>query len=176
MSTNQPIEEPVSNAYLAASRHRLSEAVKRIKHCLGQLNDEQIWWRPHDSMNSIANLILHLCGNVRQWIIAGVGSAADVRNRPGEFAERSRITKAELIRQLDEIAQHTDAVLARLSERELLQPRRIQGFEETALSAIFDSLTHFQGHTQEIVFLTRLQLGNAYQFAWVPATREQGAP
>jgi hypothetical protein len=127
-------------------------------------------------MNSIANLMLHLCGNVRQWILAGVGGAADVRNRPGEFAERSRISKAELIHRLDEITQQTDAVLAGLSEQQLLQPRRIQGFQESVLSAIFDSLTHFQGHTQEIVFLTRLQLGDAYQLAWVPATREQGAP
>jgi Protein of unknown function (DUF1572) len=68
-------------------------ATVRIKHCLGQLTDEQIWWRSHPSLNSIGNLILHLCGNVRQWIVAGLGSAADSRNRSAEFSERGPISK-----------------------------------------------------------------------------------
>ena len=163
-------------AYLAASRHRLAECVKKIKHCLAQLTDEQVWWRPHDSMNSIANIVLHLCGNVRQWIISGVGGEPDIRDRPKEFSERSPIPKAELIRRLDEIAAQTDSVLAGVTDQQLLEHRRIQGFDETALSAIFDSLSHFRGHMQEIVYITRLQLGDAYQFEWVPTSKEQGAP
>ena len=162
--------------WFTASRHRLTESVKKIKHCLEQLTDEQVWWRPHDAQNSIANLVLHLCGNVRQWIISGVGGAPDVRDRPKEFSERSSIAKTELIGRLDEVVGQADAVLAEMTDQQLLEPRRIQGFDETALSAIFDSLTHFQGHTQEIICLTRMQLGKAYQFAWVPATKDQGAP
>lgn len=165
----------VGQAYLAASRHRLAEAVKKIRHCLEQLTDDQVWWRPHESMNSIANIILHLCGNVRQWISAGVGGAANVRDRPREFAERATIPKAELLRRLEAAVGAADAALAAVTDEQLLQRRRIQGFDETALSAIFDSLTHFQGHTQEIICMTRLQLGTAYRFAWVPATAEQGA-
>src|SRR5580704_11609129 len=144
----------VGKAYLVASRHRLAECVKKIKHCLGQLTDEQVWWRPHDSMNSIANIILHLCGNVRQWIIAGVGGEADIRDRPKEFSDRSSMPKAELIRRLDDIARQADAVLAGVTDQQLLEHRRIQGFDETALSVIFDSISHFQGHTQEIVYIT----------------------
>jgi hypothetical protein len=60
-----------------------------------------------------------------------------------------------------------------VTDPQLLEPRRIQGFDETALSAIFDSLSHFRGHTQEMVYITRVQLSEAYQFAWVP-TKEQG--
>jgi hypothetical protein len=168
-------ETSVGQAYVAASRHRLAECVKKIKHCLAQLTDEQVWWRPHDSMNSIANIVLHLCGNVRQWIISGVGGEPDVRDRPKEFSERSPISKSELVRRLDVIVGQADAVLAGLTEQKLLEPRRIQGFDETALSAIFDSLSHFRGHMQEIVYITRLQLGDAYQFEWVPASKEQGA-
>jgi Protein of unknown function (DUF1572) len=170
------MEHSIGQAYLAASRHRLSEFVKKIKHCLAQLNDEQVWWRPHESMNSIANIVLHLCGNLRQWIISGVGGEPDIRDRPKEFSERSAISKAELIRRLDEIAGQADTVLATLPDTQLLQRRRIQGFDETALSAIFDSLSHFRGHMQEIVYISRLQLGDAYKFEWVPASKEQGAP
>jgi Protein of unknown function (DUF1572) len=165
----------VGQAYMSASRHRLAECVKKIKHCLAQLTDEQAWWRPRDSMNSIANIVLHLCGNVRQWIIAGVGGEPDNRDRPKEFSERSSIPKAELVRRLDEIVGQANAVLEGVTDQQLLEPRRIQGFEETTLSAIFDSISHFRGHQQEIVYITRLQLGDAYQFEWVPS-KEQGAP
>jgi hypothetical protein len=127
-------------------------------------------------MNSIANLLLHLCGNVRQWIIAGVPGTPESRDRPREFAERAPIPKDELLRRLATVVHEADAVLAEVSDAKLLEPRRIQGFDETVLSATFDALAHFNGHTQEIVFITRLQLGEAYQFAWVPTTAEQGAP
>lgn len=157
------------------SRHRLAEGVKKIKHCLGQLTDEQVWWRPHDSMNSVANIVLHLCGNTRQWILSGIGGEPDMRDRPREFSDRSSIPKAELVRRLDEIAGQADAVLAGATDQELLRHRRIQGFDETALSAAFDCISHFRGHQQEIVYITRLQLGDAYQFEWVPAGKEQGA-
>jgi uncharacterized damage-inducible protein DinB len=169
------MNEGIGPLYLAASRHRLAECVKQIKHCLGQLSDEQVCWRPQDSMNSIANLVLHLCGNVRQWIISGVGGEPDIRDRPREFSERSLIPKAELTRLLDEIAGQADAVLAGVTDQQLRERRRIQEFDATVVSAIFDSLSHFRGHSQEIVYITRLQLGEGYQFGWVP-TKEQGGP
>jgi uncharacterized damage-inducible protein DinB len=153
----------------------MTSAFDRIKHCLDQLNDEQLWWRPEPSMNSIGNLILHLCGNVRQWIVAGLGGAADVRNRPAEFAERGPMPKRELLRQLEATVADSKRVLTGLTAEQLLRIRRIQGWDVTGLTAIFDSVPHFRGHTQEIVHMTRSQLGDAYRFAWTPATPEQGA-
>ena len=159
-----------------AAAHELESALNRIKHCLGQLNGEQVWWRSQPSLNSIGNLILHLCGNLRQWIVAGVGGAADDRDRPAEFAERGPIPKAELKRRLETAVADARRALVGISAHELLKERRIQGWDVTALTAIFDSVPHFRGHTQEIVHMTRLQLGDAYQFAWTPTTPEQGAP
>ena len=156
--------------------NELTSALGKIKHCLGQLTDDQVWWRSHPSLNSIGNLILHLCGNVRQWIVAGLGGASDVRDRPAEFAERGPIPKADLLCKLDAVVDEAKAVLSKLTARQLLEARRIQGFDVTGLKAIFDSVPHFRGHTQEIIHLTRLQLGDAYQFAWTPTTPEQGAP
>jgi hypothetical protein len=155
--------------------NEMSSALGKIKHCLGQLTDEQVWWRSRPSRNSIGNLILHLCGNVRQWIIAGLSGATDVRDRPAEFAERGPIPKAELLHKLEAVVDEAGAVLVQQTARQLLEARPIQGFDVTGLAAIFDSVPHFRGHTQEIVHLTRLQLGDAYQFAWTPTTPEQGA-
>src|SRR5262249_24000600 len=151
----------------------LTEAHDKIKHCLGQLNDSQVWWRPQPTMNCIGNMILHLCGNVRQWVVAGLGGAADDRNRPAEFAERGPIPKSELSKRLESVVGEAKEVLDRLTALEMLEGRRIQGFDVTGLGAIFSSVPHFRGHTQEIVHLTRLQLGDAYRFAWKPTTPEQ---
>src|SRR5690349_1765795 len=91
----------------AAAAHELDSALKRIGHCLGQLTDEQVWRRSGPGLNSIGNLILHLGGNLRQWIVAGLGGAPDVRNRPAEFAEREPIPKEELLRSLEAVVEET---------------------------------------------------------------------
>jgi hypothetical protein len=160
----------------AEAANELASAQERIEHCLGQLSDEQVWWRSRPTLNSIGNLILHLCGNVRQWIVAGLGGAPDARNRPAEFSERGPIPRDELLRRLGAVVDKARAELARQTARQLLESRQIQGFNVTGLQAIFSSVPHFRGHTQEIILMTRLQLGDAYKFAWAPATPEQGAP
>ena len=156
--------------------NELTSALGKIKHCLGQLTDEQVWWRPRPSLNSIGNLILHLCGNVRQWIVAGLGGGADVRDRHAEFSERGPIPRDELLRRLEAVVDESRAVLARQTARQLLEAWRIQGFDVTGLRASFDSVPHLRGHTQEIIGMTRLQPGDAYKFAWTPTTPEQGGP
>lgn len=160
----------------AEAAKEMASALSRIKHCLNQLTDEQIWWRPQESMNSIGNLVLHLAGNVRQWIVSGIGGARDVRNRPAEFSERGPFAKAELTKKLDEVVHGAKSILERLKSQQLLAVRRIQGSDMTALAAIWNSVPHFRGHTQEIVHMTRMLLGSAYQFAWAPTTLEEGAP
>ena len=124
-------------------------------------------------MNSTANLALHLFGNPEQWIVSEVAGALDFRNRPLEFSERTPVPKEQLSQRLSSTVSRADEVLAQVNDTKLLEPRRIQGFEETVLSAVFESLAHFNGHTQEIVYITRLQVGDAYRFAWIPSTPEQ---
>lgn len=172
----EPTTDQIAAALAAEARRELEEALGRIRHCLDQLTDAQVWWRPHESMNSIGNLVLHLAGNLRQWIISGIGGAPDIRERPKEFAERGPIARQELLARLEEVVREAQAALASTSAADLLRPRRIQAFDVNGVGAIFHSVPHFRGHTQEIIHLTRTQLGESYRFAWQPATPEQGAP
>lgn len=158
----------------AEAAFELDSAHERIQHCLAQLSDEQIWQRPTPEMNSIGNLLLHLCGNVRQWIIAGLGNQPDTRIRPLEFSERGPISKSELMRRLNETVQEAKNVLERLTASQWLAVRRIQGADLSGLRAMFNSIPHFRGHAQEIVHMTRSILGDSYQFAWRPTTAEEG--
>jgi hypothetical protein len=179
MESSAPVEPnaaTLSAALAAEASHELADALARIEHCLGQLTDEQVWWRADESRNSVGNLLLHLVGNLRQWIVSGIGGAADTRVRHAEFSERRPLAKAELIARLHAAVGDACGALASQSPADLLRTRRIQGFEVTGLGAVFHSVPHFRGHTQEIVHLTRTLLGDAYRFAWQPATPQQGAP
>jgi hypothetical protein len=172
---SEPATEDVRESIAREAGAELEAAVGTIRHCLEQLSEEQVWWRPAEEMNSIANLILHLCGNLRQWIVSGIGGAEDVRNRPAEFSERGPIPKSELLEQLAGTVAEAKGTLLDASAANLLQPRRIQSFETNGVGAVFHSVSHFRGHTQEIVHLTRVQLGPAYRYAFVPKTPEQGS-
>ena len=153
----------------------LTEALGKIKHCAEQLDEAQIWLRPQGLLNSVGNLLLHLDGNLTQWIVCGIGGAEDRRDRPAEFAAAGQVLKHDLIERLEAAVAQARAALDRLSSDELLRVRRIQGFEVTGLAAIFHSIPHFRGHTQEIIHLTRSMLGDKYRIQWQPATPEQGA-
>src|SRR5262245_45031633 len=103
--------ESVTHAVAEEACQLFDQCLVKIRHCVAQLSDEQVWWRPREAMNSIGNLILHLTGNVRQWIVAGIGGEADVRKRPAEFQERGPIPAADLIQRLEEVVRGAQEVL-----------------------------------------------------------------
>lgn len=142
-----------------ARRHLMQEYLPWLRACLTTLNDEDIWWRPNEKSNSIGNLILHLCGNIRQWIVHGVGGAADERNRPTEFAAREPFSKAELLQKLEATLVEVDSVLANVQLEKLTESCMIQGFNVTVLGAIFHVVEHFAYHTGQIIYITKIRTG-----------------
>lgn len=167
MSANQQ-EDAVARIFLAEARKNLDDAARLIRHSVGQLEDAQVWRRPREGMNSIGNLLLHLAGNLRQRFRSDVGGEPDVRDRFGEFTERTELPKDELLRRFDESIAGAVDVLDGLSPTVLTEPRRTRRgageVEIPALAILLQTLTHLAGHAQEIVSMTRLQLGEGYQF------------
>lgn len=164
-SGNQP---SLPDALVAALNERLDASLAKIRHCLDQLTEDQVWSRPRPEMNSIGNLLLHLAGNLRQWIVRGLPALPDDRDRPAEFAETGPLPVSEVWERLTRTVGEAQAVLRDLPPGEWTAPRRIQGFEVACLDAALDSVSHFRGHEQEIVHLSRAILGPAYRFEWTP--------
>jgi uncharacterized damage-inducible protein DinB len=155
----------VGKEFISVARRKLlQEYYPRLERCVAELNDDDIWWRAHETNNSIGNLLLHLSGNVRQWIVAGLGGAPDVRNRPQEFSERMPIPKEKLLNRLYAVLCEADRVLERFDHSTLLEVRRIQNYDVTCLEAIFHVVEHFSGHVGQIIYITKLRKGVDLQF------------
>ena len=156
--------DETARAFIGEARRLLSvDYLPKIERCLERLTGEQIWWRANADSNSVGNLLLHLAGNARQWIVAGVGGGRDARERQGEFdagkgsGDATRPTAAELLARLRSTLAEVDAVLAGLEPAALLERRRIQGLEDVlVLNAVFHVVEHFSMHTGQIILLTKL--------------------
>src|SRR5687768_9219906 len=132
------------------------ECLPRIIRCIEQLEDEQIWWRPNEESNSIGNLVLHLCGNLRQWIYSGLGKNEDLRKRQAEFDERTIISSEELREKLVSTMELVYPVIAHIPTEELLNIRSVQTFEETGLTILIHVTEHFSYHTGQIAYITKM--------------------
>lgn len=148
---------PIASAFINQSRHYLrGDYLPKIERALTQLTDDAVWWRPNEASNSIGNLLLHLSGNIRQWIVSGIGGADDTRQRQQEFDARQPLPKAELLAHLRATLAEVDTVLSGLTDSDLVQPRRIQGTQMTVMAAIYHVVEHFSMHTGQILWITKL--------------------
>lgn len=150
-------ETDVSLAFIQQARGFLrDEYLPKIERCLEKLTDEQVWWRSNSESNSIGNLLLHLSGNARQWIVSGLGGEVDARQRQAEFDELRIIPRDELLSRVRTTLRDVDATLAAFDPSRLLERFKIQGTESTALDAIFHVTEHFSMHTGQIILLTKM--------------------
>jgi uncharacterized damage-inducible protein DinB len=143
--------------FIARSRyHLIDDFLPKLERCLERLTDDQVWWRPNEQSNSIGNLVLHLCGNARQWIVCSVGGVADSRDRDAEFAQRGVIPRAELQLLLKQTLGDVGATLQQYDPDKLLESRTIQGSSVSVLEAILHVVEHFSMHTGQILLLTKM--------------------
>ena len=133
----------------------IDESLPRIRKCLDRLSDEEIWRRPNSNTVSVGNLVLHLAGNVRQWVVSGLGGAADGRERSKEFSERGPVPRDELLSRLERSVEEAMAVVDKAGPAELLRRRPVQTFEETGLSILVHVIEHFSYHTGQIAYAVK---------------------
>jgi uncharacterized damage-inducible protein DinB len=157
-----------SKVFLEKSRSLLlGEYLPKIERCLEGLTDADVWWRANESSNSVGNLVLHLCGNVPQWMIGGVGGRPYERQRQQEFDERRPIRKAELLQSIRAVLRAADEVLGQVNPEDLTSRRQIQGYDVTVLEVIYHVVEHFSMHTGQIILITKARTGEDLRL-WEP--------
>lgn len=158
-------QDSIQKYFISCCRTKLvKEYLPKIESCLAVISDDDIWWRAHETNNSIGNLMLHLAGNIRQWIVRHLGEREYERDRNSEFSERTHISKGELLSRLRSAIMDADAVLESFPEKKLLHQYTIQKYTVTGLEVVLHVTEHCSYHTGQIVFITKLRNGKDLKF------------
>ncbi len=154
----------VETEFLTFSAGKLMQFMDRIDSCVQKLTPEQIWMRSGTNQNAVGNLLLHLDGNVRQWILHGVAGQADLRDRDAEFAAQGGAGADELRARLRATVEEAGALLHALPAGRLMEHTQNQGYDCTVLAAIYHVVEHFAGHTFQIIYATKFATGEDLGF------------
>jgi len=157
--------------FTAEADKHLSEYVEKIDHCLSLLSDEQVWWRPNEACNSVGNLLLHLRGNLAQWVLGGIADRPVERRRSLEFAARGTATKTALMGGLSEVVARTRGVIREMQPADFARAIRVQGYDTDGLGIVFHVVEHMSYHTGQIVALTKQLQGPAAGIEFYPQHR-----
>ena len=157
-NVNLPDISAVHQAFIGAASARLRQQESRILDCLSRLSEDQIWARGNSNSNSVGNLVLHLIGNLGQWVVSGVGGEPDHRDRDAEFNARSGIPRAELAARLHARLDQVVRIVESLPVERLLEPVSPQGYTLPVIEVITHITEHFYHHGGQIILLTKLYL------------------
>ena len=151
--------DPIAVDFLAFSAARMQACQKTIATCVDKLTEDQIWQRGAAHENSVGNLLLHLQGNIRQWILHGIDGQPDVRQRDDEFSLTPAISSADALAQLTAtISEARDVITALPHSRlkEVIDPQPNGTWRHAPiLDAIYKVVTHLDHHTGQIILLTK---------------------
>jgi uncharacterized damage-inducible protein DinB len=166
-------DQGVTGRLLAELDGHLEAYVTKIHTCVGLLSEEQVWWRPGPRSNSIGNVILHLCGNLSQWVLAGVGGEAFERRRALEFAADRSLDAGQLMARLTDVVGRCRALLPGLPDAALLTRHRIQGYDTDGLGVLVHVVEHMSYHTGQVVFITKQLVGEQAPIEFYPQHRNE---
>lgn len=148
--------EEFCDALIAETRRRLfEESIPRIEKCLELLTEDEIWYKANANSNSVGNIILHLCGNVRQWIGAGLGKLPKVRQRDEEFSTKGGFTKKEILEKLKQVQEMSESILSKITHEDLLAIHEVQVYQESGLSILVHVTEHFSYHVGQITYFVK---------------------
>ncbi len=136
-------------------RRLIEECKDRTLKCLNLLTEKEIWYRPNDESNSVGNLVLHLCGNVKQWLHATIGGEKDTRTRQAEFDERGPVARAVLKQMVIDLMQKSKDILDACTPEDLLRKYSVQGFEENGVGVLIHVTEHFSYHVGQITYFVK---------------------
>ena len=170
MSTIAPLP-----AALASLRARITAVFPaQVREVVSKLSDEQLWWRPNESSNSVGNLVLHLSGSLNHYLNRNLGGLQFDRNREGEFAERRTIPRAELLAIFDAMVANAERTFDGLTVERLGEPSPEPRQSEIVVQDLINIAVHFSTHTGQILWIAKMLLDGGLDDLWMRAHREQG--
>ncbi|MBA4058162.1 MAG: hypothetical protein C0490_25830 [Marivirga sp.] len=150
------MKESITTEFVGQSISRLQENTPKIKKCLDEMSEEEIWRRPNPSCNSVGNMILHLCGNITQYIISSLGGIADNRQRDLEFSTEGGYNKIELFGKLKSTVTQATEIISKINPEEMLTRHSVQGFDLSVIGIVVHVVEHYSYHTGQIIYWTKL--------------------
>jgi hypothetical protein len=161
---------------LTALRARITGVFPaQIRAAVADLSDEQIWWRPNESSNSIGNLIVHLSGSLNYYLNRNIGGIPYERDRPAEFAERRMIPKADLLATFDDMVSFAERTIDGLTIERLGDPSPEPTMHDIVLQDLINAAMHFSTHAGQIVWIAKLLREGAVREVWMKTHRKEGA-
>jgi uncharacterized damage-inducible protein DinB len=142
--------------FIQQSVYRINENTKRVIKCLQDIDEPEIWQRPNENSNSIGNIILHLCGNIRQYAISSLSKREDIRVRDEEFSAKDGFNKKDLIAKLKKTVAEAVNIIESLDEPGLIKIYSVQGFNLSGIGIIIHVTEHYSYHTGQIAFWVKL--------------------
>jgi hypothetical protein len=168
--------DEVLPAALAALHSRIAKVFPaQIRVAVEPLTEEQIWWRPNESSNSIGNIVLHLTGSLNHFLNFKLGGIPYERNRAAEFAERRNIPKAELMKAFEDMVVNAEQTLSSLRPETLGSPSPVQELYRITFEDLIAIATHVANHAGQIVWIAKMFDGSAIDDLWQKTHRDLGA-
>jgi len=150
------MNEDFIKEFLSQAIHRIDENTPKLIACVSELEEADIWKRPNQHSNSVGNIILHLCGNIRQYAISSLGNRRDVRERDKEFSADGGYSASELTKKLIDTLDEAKDIIQNVNAGELLRKRNVQGYTHSGIGIIIHVTEHYSYHTGQIIFWTKL--------------------
>ena len=150
------MNEKFIKEFLSQAIHRIDENTEKLTTCIGELEEGEIWKRPNSHSNSVGNIILHLCGNIRQYAISSLGNNKDVRERDKEFSANGGYSGRELLKKLIDTVDQAKEIIQNATETELLRERKVQGYTHSGIGIVIHVTEHYSYHSGQIIFWIKL--------------------
>jgi uncharacterized damage-inducible protein DinB len=164
-------EESLEQQFIAEADKYLDEYLRKIEHCASLLTEAQVWWKPNEACNSVGNLLLHLRGNVSQWVLGGIGGEAIDRHRSAEFAATQTAATSELLAGLADAVTRARRTIRAMRSADVARAIHVQGYDTDGLGVVFHVVEHMAYHTGQIVAVTKQLLGPGAKIEFYPQHR-----
>ena len=165
-----PKTNNLNDIALAGLKARITRILPaQIRTCIGELSDEQLWWRPNEQANSVGNLVLHLSGSMRHYLLRGIGKIEYERDRPGEFSERGPIPREQLLATFDDTIQQANELLSAFDSSRFSEPSDEPDYVPTLFDVIYNISIHLATHAGQIVYITKMLNQGSLDELWIKA-------